>query len=394
MIKEILINQWATSILTSIISFITSVLIARELGPEQFGKYALIIAVGTILSIIIEGGFKNIILNNEITQNTERENYLIIAIRHIFISSIIIIVIISFISIITNNTITYILCTIYFGAITLLQLISTILKGRGLHNKDSKIQIYTKLYILIVTLLVLSAYKDIDYLLLSFSAVLLYVIYLNKKYIKISNSTTKISRAYKNAIPFFCIEICITIYIRSGIIIMGITGIDDISIGNYTASFKIIEGLIMLSFPIGFIVRNKILTSQKFMVDNFIKYLKLSLIFGILIAIANIFIGDEIIALLYGDQYHSSSHLIKYFFLFILLIFSNSILNQYLIGLNIINKSLSIYFYSTIINIVLNLTLINSYGVLGLIIASSLTEMLIFISMLTLILKRLKKINE
>ncbi len=384
MIKKILINQWLTSIFVSLISFVTTIYIARELGPTSFGKYSSLIALGAILSIIIDGGFKNIILNNELKNYSDKKNIIKLAVNHIILSSLIIILIISLFS---SEALLYNLCILYFFGINCLQLISTILKGRGLYNSDAYIQICTRLLLMIFSMLVVYLFKDIELLLISSIIVLFFMLYHSRKYITWGKCYCNILETYQVTSVFFCIDICITIYIRSSIIIMQLLGISDADIGGYTSAFRIIEGLIMLSIPIGFVVRKSIFKSDIFIKFFLYKYIIASLIFGLFLATINIYFGDKIVLLIYGQKYELGGYLIKFFYFFIIFIFSNAILNQYLVGLNLLKKSLYIYIISTFINVSLNYFLIQDYGVLGAIWASSLTEFLIFVLMLILILK-------
>ena len=56
-----LLAQYGAATAVAAVSFVLTALIARKVGPEQFGLYATALSVGSILGIFLDFGFKQII---------------------------------------------------------------------------------------------------------------------------------------------------------------------------------------------------------------------------------------------------------------------------------------------------------------------------------------------
>ena len=66
MLKRFLGAQWLAVMFVGGISFILSVFIARQLGPEMFGVYAQAVSLGALLTILIDGGFGKLLMRETV----------------------------------------------------------------------------------------------------------------------------------------------------------------------------------------------------------------------------------------------------------------------------------------------------------------------------------------
>lgn len=57
-----LLAQWAATAYVGLVSLGLSFLLARQFGPAAFGEYGVALAVGALLGIVLDGGFKTLLL--------------------------------------------------------------------------------------------------------------------------------------------------------------------------------------------------------------------------------------------------------------------------------------------------------------------------------------------
>jgi O-antigen/teichoic acid export membrane protein len=61
MIFRFLGAQWLAIAYIGLVSFVLSILVARTLGPDLFGVYAVALSLGALAAILIDGGFSKLL---------------------------------------------------------------------------------------------------------------------------------------------------------------------------------------------------------------------------------------------------------------------------------------------------------------------------------------------
>ena len=63
--------QWASTLYVAILGFMVSVLLARNLGVEDFGNYSYILSLAGIFLIIQDGGYKTLIFRESVDDSSQ-----------------------------------------------------------------------------------------------------------------------------------------------------------------------------------------------------------------------------------------------------------------------------------------------------------------------------------
>ncbi len=75
MLKRLLGAQWLAIGVVGAISFVLSIFVARQLGPEAFGVYAQAVSLGALLSILIDGGFGKLLMRETVRVSAALETH-------------------------------------------------------------------------------------------------------------------------------------------------------------------------------------------------------------------------------------------------------------------------------------------------------------------------------
>jgi O-antigen/teichoic acid export membrane protein len=364
-------------ILRIISGIFIGVWIARYLGPENYGIYSYIFAISSIFVGISKLGFDGLLVR-ELISSTESIKLINTSVFLRLIVSIFIFISALSYYYLTDNKDTYIYLLIVLSGLVFMasdtyeQYIISEEKIIAL----TIIRISQILFSSALKLTILMYEYDIKLLYFAFLLEYVYLSFIliiharkNKIIFNISNIDLKIGVELLNkSWPLILSSIVVIIYMRiDQIMIKHMLGVGEV--GIYSVGIKITESLYFI--PLAIVTSYYPLIAKIYNEDKnlFIKYIRqmysVMFLIGAIITVILLFISDYIILYLYGYDYSDSVQIMKihsYTFIFV----SIGVLYSKIL---IIENCVKLSFYRTLggalINIILNLILINEYGIVG-----------------------------
>lgn len=258
--------------------------------------------------------------------------------------------------------------------------------------------------ILIYTLLVLInlfTIKSVFVLALSWIiAEIIGYIYTNLKSpfkVNISGNLNSIENI-KLGFPFFVSGFFATISLNIDVLIIGLFRTSQ-EVGLYSAVFKLIS-LVMLVASFVFNAIKPILIENyhnkqiHFLADLNVKMMNICLYFILPLATYGIIDSENIINLVYGSDYIEGKNVFILLILYISIFLWREIYGYQMISYNLQNKYMNIVIVSGVLNLLLNLLLIPSYGIIAAAITTLCTEIINFLIMRKSIKKIIKYEND
>lgn len=367
---------------SGLISFIINILVFNKTNVNFYAEFSYALSLGFILVILFDFGNKNLILYIS-SKNSSKYKYDIIY-YSIFISLMIFLFIsLNFVLFFDSK---YFYVILSFFLINISQQISFYLKGHGKFIKEFFWQIYFRSSNLIFVYLAITYKKnDLEYLFLfwSISSLLSIFLYLNKNIKKFFFIKKKI-KIFINSyflnwiLPFFIIDIFVTINLRLNIILMKHLGVENYKISSFAAAFRLFEIIVIFIGPVAILtlrhfMKNKIRNGK----DLFVLMQQIFLIsFGIFLIY---FLSSELLSSIFFKQsYVQISNILKYLSICFILMIPNAVLFQYLISKKKHIILMKLIIIVSLICIISNIIFISYYAELGAVSNLILFETLIF----------------
>jgi len=380
-IAKVLFFQWLSSFYVAGISIIVVFFLARILGPKEFGVYSYILSLASIYAIIQDGGFKTILYRKEVINSQyssgNQSELLRLAFGHIFLTTIFGLLLVSILPIQLRFEIS--LAIICFALITIFSLVSSSLKGKGNFNADALWKMFVRSLTAVAILIVLhSLYPRIDYIFIAWTLAL--SIALSMPFVRFiwHRPTFKFnSDTFRTSLIFLSINAATVLYFKSDIIVLNYLHDDLSEVGQYAAAHRLLEGIILVMTPVADIAfRSLQLRINDKVVFLNLLYKLLYIMFGFAILIFSIgyWVGGDIILLTFGEQYYFATSILHVLLISLFFILPNYILTQATIAINKEKYYALFAICAAIINIILNILWIPSYGTFGAAIATIVTE--------------------
>lgn len=381
-------SQWIATIYIGAVSMLLAVIIARELGPLQFGKYSYVLNLVSIYAIIQDGGFKTLLFREGTKQSTlfikYNDHIAQIGIGHVTLTTfigILLVLIVSF-----PNKLPLISGIICFGFITVSNFITSILKGKGQFEVSAAWQSLNR------TITAISIILAIIYDLKNVSAIFIFwtlgtcislTLPFGREIWKIPEFKLKLKH-YSSCASFMIIDISTVIYFRCDIILLKYLKCNEEVIGQYAASYRLLEGLIMLITPLAHICFRYLRLSwnkQHEFIYLFKKMFISMIGLAAVIYIIGIITAKSIVLFIYGQNFKEASDLTIVLLGAMLFILPNYILTQAVIAKNKEKLYAAISVFTAFVNIIINFILIPKFGAKGAAYSTIITEGVLFLSM-------------
>ena len=384
---------FVSQIITSILGFIWTVLMARYLGVSNYGIFGFAVSLTGMLCILFDFGIGIHSVRHIATDYDSAPKYLGNAIPLKGIFSIFGFIIILIVLILMNKDELTIIITLLF---TLEQIIKKFVElmnatfqafEEGKYQGISNIILNTLTFIFIL----IAIYTDtglygiaIGYIIANMLA-LIYCYYILKKYITKPNyelDTQFCKNVTLAALPFAASVILSSIYYSIDVVMLT-NMVGNYATGIYNATYKLISVLTLFYGIYGaviFPVMSKLFKNDKklllILYEKSIKYLMLLII---PLAIGTMFYSKDIINLIYGNQYDAASSVLSILIWTVCLLFisgaGNTLLNASYKEVTVTK----IYAIVAVFNVVLNLILIPYLSYDGAAITTVLSDLLIVI---------------
>ena len=384
--------QWASTVYIAVIGFILSVILARELGVINYGNYSYILSLAYIFAIMQDGGYKTLIFRKSVNKNSQ--SLFSSAILHLASITIIGVLIIYFFR--PHHWITLLTAILCFGLIVLCGFVSNRLKGEGKFKSEAIWQIFIKSLTASAILLTLFFYKDssITSIFIAWSLAIVLALFwpIIKGYLFWPSFNFK-GEVFKSSMVFLAIDFATVLYFRSDIVLLEYYGHTDGDVGQYSAAYRFLEGIILLATPIAQISFRSLRLSQN--QKEFFALLGwlilLMLLIASIIILIGLFFGANLVLITFGVDYTFAGELLPLLLFAILFILPNYILTQGTIALNKEISFAKIVLFVALLNILLNLFFIPIYGALGAAFTTIFSEGILFLCLGWLMFCELRK---
>jgi O-antigen/teichoic acid export membrane protein len=381
------------NIITLFLMMLFNITIARFLGDNVLGIYSFAIALTSLLSIIIDQGFNQLSIKNMSRNKNIIAKYIvnIIIIKTIF--SILYICLIIFIlhyynyPAVTKN-IVYIL-TIYSIFVSFSKTFESIFRVIQKMEYISFFSIIERFIIVFMGIyliyLDLSLINIISIFIVGGSIKLFLNIKYTKEYYLFNIKEFNIHYSKNliiNGLPIALFSIFMIVNYRVDTIMLSIITTNS-TVGWYNAAYNLIFGLSFIAtsligslFPI---LSKKSIISKKSIKIIYKKGMKYLLIISLPIAFGTTILANDIIYIIYGNEFNNSIVILQILIWSIIPMFLYNLLGSIIMSLDEEKKAVYFWGICALINVILNVILIPMYTYIGASLTTIISELLLFL---------------
>ncbi len=388
-----LLLQWGATIYVGIVSFALNVFVARSIGAEGFGGFATAMAVGSILLIFLDGGFRTVLLR-EVTRPTAGmsmgpERIPSFALGHMLVVTGLggAVGVVWF-----RETLSLALATLACVAgVAMTQLVSAVLRGQGRMIQDGVWQVVVRTVSAgAIAAVLFAGFRDPWHVLAAWAAagVALALFPLGRH---LAAVRWRFERTmYRAALIIVVIDFATAVYFRSDLILMAWLGVPKEESGNYAVAYRLIEAVILLANPVC------ILLFRRFRGMSAVGLLPARVVsvpacyalgLGAAMAIAIEFAAPGLVRWIYGSHYDAAIESLQILCWALVFILPNAVLTQAALAFNLERDYALAALAAAGANLAVNLVFIPSHGVVAAAYCTVFTELVLF-SVLALALRR------
>ncbi|MCF0226933.1 MAG: flippase [Methanobrevibacter sp.] len=394
-IKSIFMNMsWlmASQIITSVLAFIWTILIARYLGVSDYGVFGFAISFTGIFVVICDCGTTLHIVRAVATDYDVAKDYLGNVLPLKFIMSFVYFAFILALLVVLNFSGLAIFITLLYAIETAIKNFNDLFYGVFQAHEKGKYQAMSSILSSVLSfILILSAiYFDTGLFGITIAYLVSYFMsFLYSAYILVTRIVVpKIQFDFKFwkqlliwGAPFALTSIFYTVYYYMDIVMLT-KMVGDFATGIYNASYKLISVLALfygIYTAVIYPVMSKQYNSEASLLGaSFEKSIKYLSFITIPICVCCLIYSGDIIDFIYGSQYDQAGSVLKILIWTVCFLFINGAAST---ALNASHKEVSItkiYFVAAVFNITLNFFLIPQYSYIGAAVSTVLSEILVF----------------
>jgi len=373
MIFSFLGAQWLAIAYIGLASFGLSILVARSLGPDLFGVYAVALSVGALVAILIDGGFSKLLQRERargsaaLVQIASALPALAYGHAMIAISALSVLAVLLF----PNNKMTSLITVWCFGAAVLNQYGLAILRGDGRLVRDASWQIGNRTLSAVcmaTAVLFLGASLPWHVLMAQFVGTAAFGLFVTL-FLRVRPRFAVPSVVYRAVLPLVWLDLATAVYFRSDMVLLQFLNAPKIELGHYGVAYRLIEALILLASPIGLILFRHFRQGSDMPV-RMVKQMLLppmayATLVGVALALLMWFFSDTIVSLAYGQSYQGTGALLAVLGCSLIFILPNGILNQAALALGLERWFAISATITALTNIAGNLLFIPVYGAMA-----------------------------
>lgn len=366
-------------VLRLIFAFITTILIVRYLGPEQFGILSYAISIVSLISILAYAGLENII-TRELVKTPEKTNELLgtgFILR--LCGSIMIILLLILFGVVSSETRLNFLMILIIGGSTLFQPFAVIdfffqSKVQAKYSVIVQSSSFFALTVARILCIILDAPLIIFAILLSIetiaTAIGFVIVYSThgRNILKWKFNKTIAREFIRDAWPLVLSGLAVSTFAKIDQVLLKFL-VNAESVGFYSAAVRIVEAWYFIPMAVTTSIFPALLNARKHNYKEYIVRLKklydLMSFISIFIALAVSLLSDFIIQVFYGNSFSNSSAVLAIYIWSGVATFLGVASNQFLIAENLTKLSLYRSVFGMIANILLNYLLIPKFGILG-----------------------------
>lgn len=374
-----------SNVFTLAANLLVAVLLARMLGPQQYGLYSAILVVPMLVVSFFQMGIRATTIHT-LGSRTEDDDKVVSAVFFILIFTSALGILFSAIAYFFTDTTGYTplliglalgiipmrLTTIYTGGIFL---------GKEEIPKANLMNWLTGLIMLLLTLILVVAFRwglkgALTAMLLANASVAVVAVFMVLGRFKLQLNADKalVKRLLKTGVVFALSFLVIQLNYRVDVLLLKkLAGATET--GIYSLGVSIAELLWQVPLAIGVVVmsRSANATDLKIMTLQTTRLLRVSLIIGALLSLGIVVLSPWVVPLVFGEQYVRSVGVMQAILPGVIMVIAFRILSGQLSGMGRPEVALKAFVPALIINVVLNYILIPRHGALGAVMATNIS---------------------
>lgn len=375
-------------IVSSVVSLIFGVVIARVLGDTVFGKFAFALAFTEIFSIFSSLGYNTLLIREVSRDRTQVGKY----VNNIFYFRLIFSLLLYGLIIITINLLQYPedtkIAVYLIGIFQIFESLANVFKVtfRAFEKMEYEAAIIVLVHLLSLGLMMFVIY--LGYGLIEVSLVYVFIGLMNflfsialcgKKIVKLKRELDVdfLKKTIPTAVSLSMLAIFALIYVKIDTVMLSMMKGDAV-VGWYNAAYYIVQGfkplqqLIMSAlFPL---MAFSYVSSKDVLKRIFERSFKYLFILGLPIAVGVTLLADKIILLIYGPNFQNSVIALEILSWDVLLVFLYGCISFLLVSIDRQHQMAILAGCTAVINVVLNSLLIPQYSYIGSAVATIMAE--------------------
>jgi O-antigen/teichoic acid export membrane protein len=367
------ISQWMATALVGAATLILQIVMARQLGPFTFGLYGTVAAIGSILVIVQDGGFRSL-LYREATHQTAgfppNQTLLSYALGWNLAATVVALLLCGAAAT-TDATLSLTLAIVIvanLGRVTTIN-ISSLMRAAGRFVDEARWQVTSRL--LTALSMIAVAFMTGNLIKVLIAGAIAQFILLTLPMARLGLSTPRFTIrkiVLRTCVTLVAVDLVTALYFRSDVLILAAFGYARDDIGVYVAMTRSVEAVVFFSAPVAvmFFRSARLVASDTKLLARRI-WLLTALFEVPLVAVLALCAsyGDYLIELVYGQAYRSGNAYLPWLIAACFAVVPNALLGQALLARNREGYFLAATVGALIVNLVANFTLVPSRGVFG-----------------------------
>jgi len=389
--------QWVATFFVGGVSLPLGIWVARQIGPAALGEYAVALAAGAILSILIDGGIRNLLMR-EFARASPQLGHLkgdlpAFAFGHALLVSI-------FVSICAllfmSDHLAIALATVAcFLGVVLVQYASAILRGLGKFNTDAGFLVGQRtVSAALIVMVVLAGFQAPWHILAAWGVGSLLGVLLLLGGLRLRPAFAFPSEVYRVALPLLWIDLATVVYFRSDMLVLQWVGVAPNEIGQYAAAYRLIEAVILFAYPVALLLFRQLrcfAPDDPELAKRVVKAVLLAAVAGLIAASLLAWFASLIITFIYGERYSHSAELLAVLAWALAFALPNAVLTQAALALELDRAYLWAAILAAMCNVSVNIYYAGAYGPIASAWSTILTEATLALVLVPFIVVRLSR---
>jgi O-antigen/teichoic acid export membrane protein len=365
--------QLAATLYVASVSLGLSVVLAVLLGPASFGAYAGIVTVASFLALLQDAGLRTLVAR-EHTAPTAGARFspkvlVSLASGHVLLLTGAILAFVLLLPVRAERAALF-WAVITFGAITLLQLGTVVLRAQGSFGRDAGWQIAARTVSALAVLVGIWLFgAEPAVVFAAWAAALLPLVLLHPAFRGLRPSFTLAPAHYRAAAGFLVIDLATFIYNRADILLLSLLSQNQADVGLYAAGYRLFDGAHLLAAPAATVLFRKLrlVHAEPTQFETLLgRSLASAAAIGIAMAVGGWLVGPILARSLFGEAYAAATGSVMQW-LAVALVFAlpNAVLTQAAIAGGAQRLYAGAAAVAACVNVGANLATIPVFGILG-----------------------------
>jgi len=336
-------SQWISVSWGALVTVLLLLFLARKLGPQYLAIYLYLQAIASLYAMLQDGGFQVLVFREEIAPSRQTGFSASVLVRGYF--GYVLLSTLLGIGIVQASPLDYkaglSLAIICSGFKCVLNLVSSILKGRGNFEKEAfwKVRVTT---VQALSVILVAEFAKPTPQKVFLSLIIAQLLLLATRQARTVLPWPRLAfppwRLWKTSLAFTIIAGATSIYFRSDIVLLRHLQPDLSLVGNYGAAFQILDGIILFATPIVHICFRHLRLSWRdaqVFLSRLGKIITAAFLSAVVIVAMGVRLAPQATALAYGKEFVLAGEILPLLLLSLLFLLPNYILTQAAIALNL-----------------------------------------------------------